>query len=507
LQLKSPAFLDGREHQAIQMSSSDCETPALQLVKENLEFARKLFGANDSAAVAYPPPDARKQTRDLFLRSKYQAVFQDSVAHYAKLKASESRKRPRVASEDVDGETEGVGEKLASTTSGIDAHASNVLQGVDFESPANDDGKAPASAHPGGSLVNAFGGNLATGQSLIPAASPTALALARDRPNWHAQWENFRVIMGHAGWVRSVAVEPENQWFATGSADRTIKIWDLASGKLKLTLTGHISAVRGIAISDRHPYMFSVGEDKMVKCWDLEQNKVVRHYHGHLSGIYTCALHPTLDLLMTAGRDAVVRVWDMRSRRQVLALQGHRDTINSVITQGVDPQVVSSSVDTTVRMWDLAAGKCMATLTNHKKGVRALAMNPIEFSFASASIDNIKTWAFPRGDFMRNLRGHTGLVNALAINQDGVLASGGNDGNVRFWDSASAHCFQSTQVRVQPGSMDNEAGIYAMAFDRSGSRLITCEADKTIKIWREDASCTPETHPLRWTPDLSSKHY
>ena len=92
-----------------------------------------------------------------------------------------------------------------------------------------------------------------------------------------------------------------------------VKIWDLASGELKLTLTGHISPVRGIAVSDRPPYMFTVGEDKLVKCWDLETNKVIRHYHGHLSGVYSCALHPTLDILCTGGRDAAVRVWDIRS--------------------------------------------------------------------------------------------------------------------------------------------------------------------------------------------------
>ncbi len=46
-------------------------------------------------------------------------------------------------------------------------------------------------------------------------------------------------------WVRSIAFDPGNEWFATGSADRTIKIWDSASGQLKLTLTGHIEQVRG----------------------------------------------------------------------------------------------------------------------------------------------------------------------------------------------------------------------------------------------------------------------
>ena len=52
------------------------------------------------------------------------------------------------------------------------------------------------------------------------------------------------------------------------------QIWDLASGKLKLSLTGHISTVRGVAVSTRSPYLFSCGEDKQVKCWDLEYNKV-----------------------------------------------------------------------------------------------------------------------------------------------------------------------------------------------------------------------------------------
>ena len=71
-------------------------------------------------------------------------------------------------------------------------------------------------------------------------------------------------------------MDPMNKFFVSGSNDRTIKFWDLASGQLKVTLTGHINTVRRLAVSDRHPYLFSAGEDKMVKCWDLEQNKVVR---------------------------------------------------------------------------------------------------------------------------------------------------------------------------------------------------------------------------------------
>ena len=161
------------------------------------------------------------------------------------------------------------------------------------------------------------------------------------KPQWHAPWKLYRVISGHAGWVRCVDVDPSNEWFATGSADRIIKIWDLASGQLKLSLTGHVSTVRGVCVSSRHPYLFSCGEDKQVKCWDLETNKVIRHYHGHLAACYALALHPTLDVLVSAGRESIARLWDMRTKAQIHALEGHTNTIASVKCQETDPQVSS----------------------------------------------------------------------------------------------------------------------------------------------------------------------
>ncbi|KAG4090104.1 WD40 repeat-like protein [Neocallimastix lanati (nom. inval.)] len=306
------------------------------------------------------------------------------------------------------------------------------------------------------------------------------------KPEWHAPWKLMRVISGHLGWVRSIAVDPSNEWFATGAGDRIIKIWDLASGTLKLSLTGHISAVRGLCISSRHPYLFSAGEDKQIKCWDLEQNKVIRHYHGHLSAVYSLALHPTLDILVSGGRDSTARVWDMRTKSQIFAFTGHNSTVSDVKCQAADPQVLTASMDSTIRLWDLAAGKTMTTLTHHKKSVRSLALHPVEFSFASASPDNIKQWNFPEGNFVQNLEGHNAIVNTLSINHDNVLFSGGDNGSMYFWDWKSGYNFQKMETTAQPGSLDSEAGILCSTFDQTGTRLITGEADKTIKIWKED---------------------
>lgn len=350
-----------------------------------------------------------------------------------------------------------------------------------------------------------------------PAPDPNAevkIVPARARPEipkpvWHPPWKLMRVISGHEGWVRTIAVDPSNEWFASSGNDRLIKIWDLASGTLKLSLTGHISTVRGLAISDRHPYLFSASEDCEVKCWDLEQNMVIRNYHGHLSGVYCICLHPTLNILATGGRDSAVRIWDMRSKANIFTLGGHTNAVCSIVAQASEPQFISGSMDRMVRLWDLAAGKAAVTLTNHKKSIRAVALHPTEYTFVSCSADNNKVWRCPKGVFERNISGHAAIVNACTIRESAqgssILIGGTDNGYLHFWDWRSGHKFQSLQATPQPGSLSAENGIFDLKLDQSGSRLITAECDKTVKIYREDPNATPDTHPMDWkAPKVNS---
>ncbi|KAK1807629.1 pre-mRNA-splicing factor prp46 [Friedmanniomyces endolithicus] len=308
--------------------------------------------------------------------------------------------------------------------------------------------------------------------------TPSTSLVRRDtvrqqKPQWRPPWKLFRVISGHLGWVRALAMEPGNQWFASGAGDRTIKIWDLASGTLKLTLT----------------------EDEMVKCWDLETNKVVRHYHGHLSGVYTLSLHPTLDVLCTGGRDGVVRVWDMRTRSKSTSSQA---TKPQSPPSSPRPRTRKSSpplLTVRIRMYDLAAGKPMGVLTHHKKGVRSLATHPTEYTFASASASpgQIKQWLCPEGQFMQNLEGHNSVINSLSVNEDNVLFSGGDNRSIAFWDGKTGHRYQYEDSVAQPGSLDAEAGIMSSMFDLTGLRL--------------DENATEESHPLEWRPTLGRQKF
>ncbi|KAI3942041.1 hypothetical protein MKW92_001757 [Papaver armeniacum] len=180
------------------------------------------------------------------------------------------------------------------------------------------------------------------------------------------------------------------------------------------------------------------------------------------------------DLLVTGGRDSVCRVWDIRTKMQVFALSGHHNTVCSVFARSMDPQVVTGSHDTTIKFWDLRYGRTTATLTQNNKSVRAMVHHPTERSFVSASGDSIKRFGLPRGYLW-------------------------------FWDWKSGHNFQQSQTIAQPDSLDSEAGIYALSYDTTGSRLVTCEADKTIKMWKQDENASPQSHPRHYTPkDLRS---
>ena len=335
----------------------------------------------------------------------------------------------------------------------------------------------------------------------VPSATIAKRAASKwPRPDWHQHMELYRVVSGHQGWVRCLAFDPSNEFFASGSNDRTIRIWDVASGQLRLTLTGHLESITGLKISDRSPYMFSCALDKQVKCWDLETNKVIRHYHGHLSAVNTLELHPKLDILATGGRDCTCRVWDIRTKVQAMALSTG-DSCQSILMQGSDPQLITGSADGSLRLWDLRTGKTFATINMHRKGIRALAMHPTEYNFASAAADNIKKWALPRGEFLFNfLERPSEVINDICINEDGVLVSAGDNGTLSLRDWKSGNTFQTIRTPVQPGSLEAEGGIMACEWDKSGTRLICGAMDKTIRFYKGSPNSTPQTDPVVFKP-------
>ncbi|AIO02625.1 hypothetical protein LPMP_354940 [Leishmania panamensis] len=331
------------------------------------------------------------------------------------------------------------------------------------------------------------------------------------------KWKLAKVLVGHQGWVWAAAVEPGNKWFATGGFDAIIKVWDLETGALKMNLTGHKEAVRSISLSKVSPYMFSSSDDHSVKCWDLERNEVVREFFGHKSSVHCVAAHPSLDVVISGSRDKTVRVFDLRSRAVVHTMVGHTDSVMSLVVQQEEPQVISGGSDGFIYLWDLASGTPLQRLTRHKKPVRGLAFTAAGDALVSCGADEVRVWKLPSGEFVTNastrvLEDHKGRSSAsvgpggaseveeysyrwscCAMSPRNVLAVGSQDGELAFYDwnqpqprrVPGKHYapYQWTKTKSLPGTFRGEGGINAITYDVSGTRLITAESDKSVKIW------------------------
>ena len=108
----------------------------------------------------------------------------------------------------------------------------------------------------------------------------------------------------------------------------------------------------------------------------------------------------------------------------------------------------------------------------------------------SAAADDIKIWSCPEGKYVRSIKENgndvdMGIVNCLALNNEGVLVSGGEDGKLFFWDYDSGEIFQKIKTPIQPGSLECESQIFDCIFDITETRLITTGCDKTIKMFKQ----------------------
>lgn len=303
----------------------------------------------------------------------------------------------------------------------------------------------------------------------------TALETASKQP---VHWRVKKISQSHNGWVHAIAFDPGNQWLASGSSDTTIKIWKFPSQKLKKTLTGHVAAVTSLALSDLTAYLYSGGLDHAVKCWDLTTCQVIRDFHDHLSGVLSVDAHPTIaSLISSAGRDGAIRVWDIRSRECVFWLKGHENAINCVKMRSTDPQIISAGRDTTVRLWDLRTGTQMQVLTHHNNSVQDLAL--ADNAFSSIAADGVFKCEYNGAVLGHIERQSDSVLRCCSLSPTGILMTGDDLGIARFYEWSTGKSLCKSHSRA----LSKEKGILAASFDRTGTRLVTGEEDKSVKLW------------------------
>ncbi|MGW3045418.1 NB-ARC domain-containing protein [Kitasatospora sp. NPDC001159] len=286
-------------------------------------------------------------------------------------------------------------------------------------------------------------------------------------------------LTGHTDRVWAVAIAPDGTWLATAGEDGTVRIWDRVTGRQIAKLTGHTDWVRAVAIAPDGTWLTTASDDKTVRIWDRVTGRQIAKLTGHTDRVWAVAIAPDGTWLTTAARDNTIRIWDRASGRQIANLTGHTDWVFAVAIAPDGTWLAATGKDGTVRIWDRATAQQIAKLTGHTDWVHAVAIAPDGTWLATAGEDGtVRIWDRATAQQIANLTGHTGPVRAVAIAPDGTwLATAGEDGTVRIWDRATAQ-----QIANLTGHTDSVRAV-AIAPDGTWLTNISRESAKTVRIW------------------------
>ncbi|KAL2886329.1 Vegetative incompatibility protein HET-E-1 [Ceratocystis lukuohia] len=306
----------------------------------------------------------------------------------------------------------------------------------------------------------------------------------RVEENWDA---HLQTLEGHGAYVRSVVFSNGGRRLASGSDDKTVKIWDATSGACLQTLEGHGDAVTSAVFSNDGRLLASGSSDKTIKIWDPTSGACLHSLEGHDERVASVVFSNNGRRLASGSSDKTVKIWDATSSLCLQTLEGHDNAVNSVVFSKDGQRLASGSEDKTLKIWDATSGLCLQTLEGHDNGVRSVAFSNDGQRLASGSDDKtVKIWDAVSGACVHTLEGHSKKVASVVFSDDGQrLASGSHDKIVKIWDATSGVCLQTLE--------GHSLVVTSVVFSNDGQRLASGSYDKTVKIWDATSDACPET--------------
>jgi WD40 repeat protein len=351
---------------------------------------------------------------------------------------------------------------------------------------------------------------------------------------WHLQCQvddSALQLQGHEKKAFAVAISPDGSRFIGGSWDKTIRMWESATGELLATFRGHEAEVMAVAFSPDGRRIVSGSSNSVIRVWDVDSGENLLTLRGHTAGwIPSVQYSPDGARIVSGGSDAEIRLWDAGTGEELRVIDGHGELVRAVVFSPDGTTLVSASLDGTIRTWDATNGDALATIARYEelKTFIAMAVSPdgrrvyaaggdgkiriwdaatgdalgaidgYDTFFAALAISSdgsrlaasgkygIQVWDTESLEQLGTLVGHEGWISSLAISPDGRTAlSAADDGSVRTW-SVTPTDWPSIQVR-HPSRVDS------VAISPDGTRIASAGRDKTVRIWSADTGVLVHT--------------
>ena len=301
-------------------------------------------------------------------------------------------------------------------------------------------------------------------------------------------------LQEHTGWVVSLAFSPDGTILASGSWDRTLKLWDVATQQNIITLEGR-RGINSVAFSPDGTILAS-GADDRVELWDVATRQSINTLEGQRR-VSAVAFSPDGTILASGSWDGTLKLWDVATLTNITTLEGH--TAISTVAFSSDGTLASggSDGDRTLKLWDVATLTNITTLGGQGSAVSAVAFSPDGTTLAFGggfSWINIELLDVATLTNIATLEGHTSNVLSIAYSPDGAtLASGSYDSTVRLWDIAT---------RRNIATFSGTGEILSVAFSPDGTILASGADDGTVNLWDAGSILSQETKSANQTVPL-----